>query len=73
MMNPNATALENLCEIVCASACAKFIEIRDRRVYFAPDVKGEPPIEFLPVAEFNSHAVRLALKKYRAEKVEVIR
>jgi hypothetical protein len=73
MMNPDATALESLCEIVCASASAKFIEIRDHRVYFTPDVPGTPPIESLPVAEFNSRAVRLALERYRVEKVEVIR
>jgi len=71
-MNPNSTALENLCEIVCASASAKFIEIRDRRVYFTPDAPGTPPTESLPIAEFNSRAVRLALEKHGVEKVEVV-
>lgn len=42
-------------------------------IHFAPDVPGEPLIESLPIAEFYSRAVRLALKKYRVEEVEVIR
>lgn len=69
-MNPNATALENLCAIVCASASAKFIEIRDRRAYFTPDAPGTSPIESLPVAEFNSRAIRLA--EYKIENVGAI-
>jgi hypothetical protein len=71
-MNPNNSALENLCEIVCASVSAKFIEIRDRRVFFAPDVPGELPIESLPIAEFNSRAVRLTLQKYKIKSVEAL-
>ena len=69
-MKPNNTALENLCEMVCASASAKFIGLRDRRVYFAPDVPGTLPIESPPIADFNSRNVRAALRQYRAEKGE---
>jgi hypothetical protein len=69
-MKPNNTALENLCEMVCASASAKFIGLRDRRVYFAPDIPGPLPIESLPIADFNSRNVRAVLRQYGIEKVE---
>jgi hypothetical protein len=77
-MNPNATAFESLAEIICRSAGARLVHVEQRRgqptlIHFAPDVPGEPPIESLPIAEFNSRAVRLALKNYRVEEVEVIR
>jgi hypothetical protein len=77
-MKPNATALENLADMICRSADARLVRVGQRRaqptlIYFAPDVPGEPTIESLPVAEFNSRAVRLALEKYRVERAEVIR
>jgi hypothetical protein len=77
-MKANATALENLAAIVCGSAGARLVHVEQRRgqptlIHFAPDVPGEPPIESLPIAEFNSRAVRLALQKHRIEKVEVLR
>jgi len=63
----NLTALENLAQITCANAGARFIGVRAGQVFFSPDVADNPPIESLPLSEFNSRNVRTALSRYTVE------
>lgn len=60
----NLTALENLAQIICANAGARFIEVRAAQVFFSPDVAGDPLIESLPLSEFNNRSIRAALGRY---------
>lgn len=60
----STTALENLAQIICANAGARFIEVRAAQVFFSPDVTGDPPIESLPLSEFNNRSIRAALGRY---------
>ena len=63
-MPENLTALENLAQIICTNAGARFVEVRAGQVFFSPDATGEPPIESLPLSEFNSRNIRTALGRY---------
>jgi hypothetical protein len=60
----STTALENLAQIICANAGARFIDVRAGQVFFSPDVTGDPPIESLPLSEFNSRNIRATLRHY---------
>jgi hypothetical protein len=70
------TALESLANIVCRSANARLVRVEfatkeyPTRIYFCANVPGEPPVESLPIADFNSRNVRAALHQYRIEKLE---
>ena len=70
-MNPNATALESLCRLICHSASVRYIDLQEGRVWFAPNIPFESPVGSLPLADFCPRNVRLEIQKIRIESVEV--
>jgi hypothetical protein len=70
------TALQSLAQMICHSANARLVRVEfatkkhPTRIHFCADVAGNPPVESLPVDDFNSRSVRACLRQYRVESVE---
>jgi hypothetical protein len=73
-MSRPTTAIESLTAIIAGTADARVIAVCAGVVFFAPtNMLDAMQVYVLPIAEFSSRNIRLALLKHRAEGIEVAR